>query len=95
MCVGCPFSDELKDTLPVLQKYEPLKYKATMHFFKNVYIDLGVELPEDELYTEAYNERRPVIEERRLEMLRKYRPEAKELQKKKTKSEQMTLNLEE
>ncbi|MGL5548497.1 MAG: phosphoadenosine phosphosulfate reductase family protein [Culicoidibacterales bacterium] len=80
-CIGCSFSNELEATLPVPQKHEPLKYKATMHFFKMVYVDLDIKLPDDEQYLALYNQRRPVVEARRLELLRKYRPEAKELKK--------------
>ncbi len=83
-CVGCPFSNELEKTLPILREYEPLKYKATMHFFRDVYVDQGVKLLDDDEYTTYYNERRPIVEARRLEMLKKYRPDAKELKKKQT-----------
>ncbi|MGL6008469.1 MAG: phosphoadenosine phosphosulfate reductase family protein, partial [Culicoidibacterales bacterium] len=50
-CIGCPYGRNIRQELESLQQYEPLKYKATMHFFKKVYLDLGVELPTDATYT--------------------------------------------
>ena len=44
-CYGCPFSQSLSDDMKVLYKYEPNRYKAAMHFLKDVYIAQNLKLP--------------------------------------------------
>ena len=74
MCVGCPFSQNLKEDLKVLYENEPSKYKAVMFWMKDVYADQGVECDWDEDYMTYYNECRPIAEQRRQEMLEQFKP---------------------
>lgn len=54
-CFLCPYSLQLRDKLVKLHKYEPLRYKAAMHWLKDVYIAQGVILPFDaECETETF-----------------------------------------
>ena len=73
-CSACPFSKNIKYDLKVLWDYEPLKYKAMMHWLKDVYIYQGVECEWDEEYMEEFNRMQPIIEQRRKEMMDKFRP---------------------
>ena len=74
-CFLCPYSLQLRDNLVKLHKYEPLRYKAAMHWLKDVYIAQGVSLPFDQEYEaeriEKWNEEYLLM---RYEMLCKYRP---------------------
>lgn len=72
-CAGCPFSLTLEEDLPKLREYEPLKYKAVMKWFGDVYIDMNILLPEDKEYMEKYWDRQGELLRRREEMLAKYR----------------------
>lgn len=72
-CIGCPFSKDLEQDLPMLQEKEPLKYKAVMKWLGTVYMDMGIELPNDPEYMEQFVERKKIIEKRRLEMFDMYR----------------------
>ena len=76
-CSACPFSKNVKQDLKVLWDYEPLKYKAMMKWLKDVYMYQEIECDWDEEYTKEYNERKPIIEQRRQEMMDKFRPEQK------------------
>ena len=76
-CIGCPFAGKnLASSLKVLSDHEPLRYKAAMHWLKDVYIAQDVRLPFDSSYE---LERKKKWEEMyglmRYEMIKKYRPE--------------------
>ena len=73
-CSACPFSKNIKHDLKVLWDYEPLKYKAMMKWLKDVYMYQEIECDWDEEYMEEYNRMKPVIEQRRKEMMEKFRP---------------------
>lgn len=77
-CMGCPFSKKIASDLEYLFYHEPNRYKASMHWLKDVYIAQNVILPFDEAY-ERERERMwfEVYEPMRQEMLRKYRPNSK------------------
>lgn len=83
-CMACPYSPEIKDSLLYLHNHEPQKYKAAMHWLKDVYIAQNVELPFD---TEYEAERIKTWDEKyrpmRIEMLEKYRPNSRLLKKEK------------
>lgn len=49
-CMLCPFSKQMAVDLEYLFKYEPNRYKASMHWLKDVYIAQNVSLPFDEAY---------------------------------------------
>ena len=49
-CMGCPFAKNVAFNLKYLYDYEPNRYKAAMHWLKDVYIAQGVRLPFDEAY---------------------------------------------
>lgn len=77
-CMGCPFALDIADNLKVLFEHEPLKYKASMFFLKDVYIAQNVILPFDEDYEKErkekwFNDYEPM----RQEMLRKWRQNSK------------------
>lgn len=76
-CMGCPFSKTIDFNLKYLYEHEPNRYKACMHWLKDVYIAQNVILPFDESY-ERERERKwaEQYEGMRQEMLRKYRPES-------------------
>ena len=59
--------------MKVLWDYEPLKYKAMMHWLKDVYIYQEVECDWDEEYMKEYERMKPIIEQRRKEMIDKFR----------------------
>lgn len=77
-CMCCPFSQQLTKDLSYLYCHEPNRYKASMHWLKDVYIAQNVILPFDKAY-ERERERMwwNVYEPMRQEMLRKYRPNSK------------------
>lgn len=77
-CMCCPFSLQLDKDLEYLFYHEPNRYKAAMHWLKDVYIAQNVILPFDEEY-ERERERtwQNVYEPMRQEMLRKYRPNSR------------------
>lgn len=87
-CMGCPFALELPQNLEYLYKHEPNRYKAIMHWLKDVYIAQNVSLPFDQAYErEREREWRNVYEPMRQEMLRKYRPDSRRIKD----SEQLSL----
>lgn len=49
-CMCCPFSQQLTKDLSYLYYHEPNRYKASMHWLKDVYIAQNVVLPFDEAY---------------------------------------------
>lgn len=49
-CMLCPFSRNLAHDLQYLHDHEPNRYKASMHWLKDVYIAQNVILPFDEAY---------------------------------------------
>lgn len=71
-CFCCPFAQEMDVNLKALYDHEPKKYKASMKWLGVVYMDMGVDLPFDEEYQKAKEERDLVNEVRRKEMLEKY-----------------------
>lgn len=77
-CMACPFSRHIVKDIKYLYDHEPNRYKAAMHWLKDVYIAQNVVLPFDEAY-ERERERMwwNVYEPMRQEMLRKYRPNSK------------------
>lgn len=82
-CFLCPYSLHLGDNLIKLHKYEPLRYKAAMHWLKDVYIAQNVSLPFDPKYeTERIKKWSDIYSQMRFEMLLKYRPlSAKKIRK--------------
>lgn len=77
-CMCCPYSLRLADDLKYLFDHEPNRYKAAMHWLKDVYIAQNVILPFDAEYEhERETMWRDVYEPMRQEMLRKYRPESR------------------
>lgn len=49
-CMACPYSRHVDHDLQYLYEHEPLKYKAAMHWLKDVYIAQNVILPFDVAY---------------------------------------------
>ena len=77
-CMGCPFALGIAQDLEVLWKYEPNRYKASMHWLKDVYIAQNVVLPFDEEYEkERLSKWKDMYEPMREEMLLKYRPKSR------------------
>ena len=62
----------------MLWDYEPKKYKAMMFWLKDVYIHQGVECDWDNEYMNEYKQMLPIIEQRRNEMMNKFRSKRKE-----------------
>ena len=77
-CMACPYALDVAKNLEYLYLHEPNRYKAAMHWLKDVYIAQNVILPFDEAY-ERERERtwQEVYEPMRQEMLRKYRPNSR------------------
>lgn len=77
-CMACPYGKNVDKDLEYLYYHEPNRYKASMHWLKDVYIAQNVQLPFDDDYEK---ERAKIWQERyepmRQEMLRKYRPNSK------------------
>ena len=79
-CMACPFAKRVDRDLEYLFYHEPNRYKASMHWLKDVYIAQNVVLPFDEAYErEREREWRLRYEPMRQEMLRKYRPESRRI----------------
>ena len=77
-CMCCPYSRNLANDLKYLYYHEPNRYKASMHWLKDVYIAQNVILPFDEEYEKERKQMwRDVYEPMRQEMLRKYRPNSR------------------
>ena len=77
-CMGCPYSRDIASGLEYLWKHEPNRYKASMHWLKDVYILQNVSLPFDQSYErEREREWHERYEPMRQEMLRKYRPNSR------------------
>jgi len=77
-CMACPYAQDVDKSLEYLYFHEPNRYKAIMHWLKDVYIAQNVVLPFDEAYErEREREWRTRYEPMRQEMLRKYRPNSK------------------
>lgn len=77
-CIGCPFNISVGLDLKYLHEHEPNRYKAAMHWLKDVYIAQNVILPFDEDYeNERIKTWFEVYGPMRQEMLRKYRPNSK------------------
>ena len=72
-CCACPYSQNLSEELRMLYEYEPSKYKAMMHWMKDVYMYQLVECEFDDVYSNEYKERKKEIERRRSEMMEKFR----------------------
>lgn len=72
-CMGCPFSKNLTHELKALYDYEPNRYKAAMHWMKDVYLYQGVKCDFDPTYMQDYHRMQPIIEKRRLSMIQKFK----------------------
>lgn len=78
-CFLCPYSLHLRDNLVKLNKYEPLRYKAAMHWLKDVYIAQNVSLPFDPKYeAKRIKKWNDMYYKMRYEMMIKYRPDRAE-----------------
>ena len=76
-CFLCPFSLRIDKNLKKLHEHEPNRYKASMHWLKDVYIAQNVVLTFDEEYEKERKKKWfDVYEQMRFEMLKKYRPNA-------------------
>ena len=74
-CFLCPYSRFLQQDLETLHTYEPLRYKAAMHWLKDVYIAQNVQLPFDKGYEKERVEKwNNEYSDMRYEMIKKYRP---------------------
>ena len=77
-CMACPYAKDIDKNLMYLYCHEPNRYKAAMHWMKDVYIAQNVVLPFDEAYErERKRMWREKYEPMRQEMLRKYRPNSR------------------
>jgi len=76
-CMACPFNPHVDWDLTYLHDHEPNRYKAAMHWLKDVYIAQGVKLPFDPEYEREREEMWKIYEPMRQEMLRKYRPNSR------------------
>lgn len=77
-CMACPFAMDVDKNLLYLHDHELNRYKAAMHWLKDVYIAQNVILPFDREYEREREKMwREVYEPMRQEMLRKYRPNSK------------------
>lgn len=77
-CMACPFAPDVEKDLKYLHDFEPLKYKASMFWLKDVYIAQNVIIPFDQEYEkERVKKWRDCYEPMRQEMLRKCRPNSK------------------
>ncbi len=77
-CMGCPYAKHIDKQLEYLYFHEQNRYKASMHWLKDVYIAQNVFLPFDEEYeAERSYIWRTRYEPMRQEMLRKYRPNSR------------------
>lgn len=77
-CMACPYSRFVDHDLDYLFHHELNRYKAAMHWLKDVYIAKDVVLPFDASYErEREREWRERYEPMRQEMLRKYRPDSR------------------
>ena len=76
--MACPYSKYISRDLEYLYTHEPNRYKAAMHWLKDVYIAQGVECPFDATYErERESTWHNLYEPMRQEMLRKYRPNSR------------------
>lgn len=83
-CFLCPFNLQIKDNLEKLYIYESNRYKAAMHWLKDVYIAQNVILEFDEYYEKERVEKWNTSYDRmRYEMMLKYRPQKAERYKQK------------
>lgn len=77
-CMACPYSMNVDHDLEYLYFHEPNRYKAAMHWLKDVYIAQNVKLPFDPGYEDEREKMwQNVYEPMRQEMLRKYRPNSR------------------
>lgn len=77
-CMGCPYAMDIAKNLEYLYSHEPNRYKASMHWLKDVYIAQDVKLPFDTNYEEErIRTWQNYYEPMRQEMLRKYRPNSR------------------
>lgn len=76
-CMGCPYALDIQSNLKVLWDYEPLRYKASMVFLKDVYIAQNVQLPFDEEYEKERVQKWKEYRQMRNEMLMKFRPNSR------------------
>lgn len=77
-CFLCPYSKYIGNNLGKLHQYEPNRYKAAMHWLKDVYIAQNVKLPFDEEYEKDREAKWDKDYTRmRNEMLLKHRPKSR------------------
>lgn len=77
-CMGCPYAMDVAKNLEYLYSHEPNRYKASMHWLKDVYIAQDVKLPFDPNYEEErIRTWQNYYEPMRQEMLQKYRPNSR------------------
>lgn len=82
-CMACPYAERLTPNLRYLHDHEPGRYKASMHWLKDVFIAQNVEVPFDRQYEKERDQIwRDEYWDMRVEMLKKYRPESRLLKKK-------------
>lgn len=76
-CMACPYSRHIDRDLEYLYNHEPNRYKAAMHWLKDVYIAQDVILPFDDEYEKEREQTWvDLYEPMRQEMLRKHRPKS-------------------
>lgn len=85
-CMACPFALDVDKSLDYLYHHEPNRYKAAMHWLKDVYIAQNVELPFDDSYEREREQMwHDIYRPMRIEMLEKYRPNSRLLKKERNK----------
>lgn len=85
-CMACPYSKNIDHDLEYLFYHEPSRYKAAMHWMKDVYIAKNVCLPFDEEYEREREQTwQELYRPMRIEMLEKYRPNSRLLKKERNK----------
>ena len=85
-CMACPYSKNIGHDLEYLFYHEPNRYKAAMHWMKDVYIAKDISLPFDESYEREREQMwQEVYRPMRIEMLEKYRPNSRLLKKERNK----------
>lgn len=77
-CMGCPFGLTIVHNLRYLHDHEPNRYRASMHWLKDVYIAQNIKLPFDPEYEREREQKwDQEYEPMRQEMLRLYRPKSR------------------
>ncbi|MDR0317353.1 MAG: phosphoadenosine phosphosulfate reductase family protein [Lactococcus lactis] len=94
-CFLCPFGRTIQDDLKIIYETEPNRYKAAMHWMRDIYIDQDIICYWDDDYMMAYEQRRPLIIKMRKEMVDKYslyfNPDIRKKAKLESEDKQMSL----